>query len=82
MTSLPYCWQRYNRLLSDRNSYTQEFLNGVNQFKEFAHKQLEFQSWGKYRCLCAKCKNRLYLTPNKIKIYLMYEGLRKDIGIG
>ena len=67
----------YNRLLLDRNGYTQEFLNEVNEFDAFACRQPDFQSGGKYRYPCAKCKNRVYLTPDDVKMHLMYKSFVK-----
>ena len=29
---------------------------------------------GKYRYSCAKCRNRVYLTPDEVKMHLMYKG--------
>ena len=51
MNGHPHLRWMYNRLLSDRSGYMQEFLNGVNQFDEFARRQTEFLNGGKYRCL-------------------------------
>jgi len=67
----------YYRLLLDRNCFTQEFITGVNQFDAFTCKQLEFQSGRKYGCPCAKCKNRVYLTPDEVNMQLMYKGFVK-----
>ena len=67
----------YNRLLPDHSSYTQEFLDGVNQFDEFARRQIEFLNGGKYRCPCAKCRNMVYLRPDEVKMHLMYKGFVK-----
>jgi len=63
-----------NRLLPDRSGYTKELLDGVNQFDEFTSRQIELLNGGKYRCPCAKCKNRVYLTSNEVKMYLAYKG--------
>jgi len=49
MNGPPHRRWMYNRLLPDRNGYMVEFLNGVNQFDELAHKQTEFQNEGKYK---------------------------------
>ena len=38
------------------NRYTQELLSGVNEYDEFASRQLEFQHGGKYQGKCTKCK--------------------------
>ena len=73
MNGPPHHWWIYNRLLPYCNSYTQEFLNGVHEFYLFARRQPEFQSGRKYRCPCAKCKNGVYLTPNEVKMHLMYK---------
>ena len=72
-----HCWWIYNRLLPNCNGYIQEFLNGVHQFDEFAHRQLEFQSGRKYRCPYDKCKTGVYLTLNETKLHLMYKGFVK-----
>ena len=78
MNDPPHCWWIYNRLLLYRNGYIQEFLNGVNEFDAFAHRQPEFQSGGKYRCSCPSCKNRVYLIPDEVKMHLIYKGFVKE----
>jgi len=70
MSGPPYRLCLYNGLLPNRNAYIEELLNGINQFEPFAHRQADFQSGGKYRCLCSKCKNRVYLTSDEM--HLMY----------
>ena len=72
-----YCSCMYNRFLLDVSGYIQEFLNGVNQFDEFARRQTNFRNGRKYRCPCAKCIKRVYLTPDEIKKHLMYKGFMK-----
>ena len=67
----------YNRLFPDHNCSIQEFLNGVNQFDEFARRKPQFQSGGKYRCPRTKCKNKVYLTPDEVKMHLMQKGFVK-----
>ena len=74
MNGPPHRRWMYNRLLRDRSGYTQEFLDGVNEFDQFARTQTEFLNGGKYRCPCAKCRNRVYLTPDEVKMHLMYKG--------
>ena len=54
MNGPPHCRLMYNRSPPDRSSYTQEFLDGVNQFDQFARTQTEFLKGGKYRCPCSK----------------------------
>lgn len=71
----------YSRLLPNGSGYMQEFLNGVNQFDEFARKHTKYQNGGMYRCPCAKCRNRMYLTPDKVKMHWCIRVLWKDIGI-
>jgi len=44
MSGPPHRSWIYNRLLLDRNGYTEEFLNGINQFDAFARRQADFQS--------------------------------------
>ena len=68
----------YNRLLFDRNGYTQKILNRVNQFDEVVCRQPKLQSGKKYRCLCDKCKNRMYITPDELKMHLMYKGFVEE----
>ena len=46
MNGHPHRRRMYNRLLPNRSGYAQEFLNGVNQFDEFACRQTDFQNWG------------------------------------
>jgi len=77
MSDPPHLSWMYNKLLPYHNGYIQEFLNEVNQFDAFARIQVDFQSGGKYRCPCSKCKNGVYLTPNEVKTHLMYKGFLK-----
>ena len=42
MNGPPHRSWMYNRLLHDHSGYTQEFLNGVNEFDQFARTQTEF----------------------------------------
>ena len=46
MNGSPHRWWMHNRLLPDRNGYTQESLSEVNQFDEFVCRQIEFQNGG------------------------------------
>ena len=43
MNGPPHHRCMYNKLLPNRSGYTQEFLNGINQFDEFACGQTEFK---------------------------------------
>ena len=61
----------YSRLLPDRSGYTQEFLNGLNQFDEFARRQAEFLNGRKYKCPYTKCRNRVYLTLDEVKMHIL-----------
>ena len=77
MNGPPHRRWMYNRLLPNRSGYTQEFLNGVNQFNKFARRQIEFLNRGKYMCPCVKWKNRMYLTLDEVKTHLMYKDFVK-----
>ena len=56
----------YERLLSGRTSYRQEFLEGVEMFDQFVRCQTEFINNGHYRCPCAKCGNRADREPDDV----------------
>ena len=77
MNGPSHCRWMYNKLLPNHSGYTQEFLDRVNEFDAFVGRQPEFQSGGKYKCPCAKYKNRVYLTSNEVKMHLMYTGYVK-----
>jgi len=64
----------YNKFVHNRSGYTQEFLDGVNQFNQFARRQAEFLNGGKYRYPYAKCRNMVYLIPDEVKMHFMYKG--------
>ena len=63
----------YNRLLSGQKGYTDEFLNGVEEFVSFACQQAN-SSNGKIRCPCSKCKNLKYLNPDEVRVHLYKKG--------
>jgi len=65
------------RIVGGCIDYPQEFLDGVNQFDGFARRQTEFLNGKKHRCPCAKCRNRVYLTSDEVKIHLIYKGFMK-----
>ena len=71
MNSSPHRWYR---LLLDCSGYTQEFLDEVNELDQFVRRQVEFLNGEKCRCPCTKCRNRVYLTPDKVKMHLTYKG--------
>ena len=74
----PYRRWMYNILLLDHSGYTQEFLDGVNEFDQFARRQTKFLNGEKYRCPCEKCRNRIYLTPDEVKMHLMHKCFVQD----
>ena len=51
---------------------------GVNMFDEFAQNQEEYKINGVYRCLCVKCKNMQYYTPDVVKSHLYRNGFVKN----
>ena len=81
MNGPPHRKWMYSRLLPNNSGYTQEFLNRVNQFDEFACRQIEFLN-GEVRCPYAKCRNRVYLTPDEVKMHLRIRVLCKGTGFG
>ena len=50
----------YNRLNPGRRGYTDEFLQGIDEFIIFACQNEVYASQGKIRCPCSKHQNRAY----------------------
>lgn len=63
-----------NRLLTSRAGYTQEFINGVEEFDKFAKTQLVYLEDKTYRCPCALCQNTKFLTSDKVKVHIFRKG--------
>ena len=63
----------YNRLMPGRKGYTNEFLNGVEEFVAFACQQAHLAK-GKIRCPCSKCRNMNYIMPEDVRVHLYRKG--------
>ena len=64
----------YHRIDKHTGELRDEFISGVEEFDSFARSQQEFIVNNVYRCLCAKCNNAKYLTPNVMKLHLHGKG--------
>ena len=67
----------YNRLMPGRKGYTNEFLNGVEEFVAFACQQAHLAK-GKIRCPCSKCRNMNYIMPEDVRVHLYRKGFVAD----
>ena len=67
----------YNRLMPGRRDYTNEFLDGVEEFVSFACQQAHLAN-GKIRCPCSKCRNMNYILPEEVKVHLYRKGFVPD----
>ncbi|RDX58334.1 hypothetical protein CR513_62358, partial [Mucuna pruriens] len=64
----------YDRLLPGRKGYTTKFLNGLEEFMDFACRQPNYLSEGKIRCPCKLCKNKAYLTRDEVNVHILRKG--------
>ncbi|KAF7841398.1 putative tnp2 transposase [Senna tora] len=64
----------YNRLNPGRRGYTDEILQGVDEFINFASRHEVCASQGKIRCPCSKHENHAYLTVEEVKVDLYKRG--------
>ncbi|OMO62927.1 hypothetical protein CCACVL1_22575 [Corchorus capsularis] len=55
-----------------------EFINGVNEFVDFAFSQHAFVSRNRIKCPCVKCDNRLLQTRNDVIFHLHSKGFTGD----
>lgn len=64
----------YNRLLPGRKGYTVEFLQGVEEFIDFACQQPNYLNEGVIKCPCKLCKNARRRTPNEVNVHIRQKG--------
>jgi len=78
----PHRTWMYNRLHPGRKGHVSEFLNGVNEFIEFACQQKKYLNEGVIRCPCKLCKNESTSSQMKQTITFFTKDLHPDIGFG
>ena len=64
----------YNRLLSGQRKYIDKFLNGLEEFINFACQQPKYRIEGVIRCPCKLYKNEKHLAPDLVNIYIHQKG--------
>ena len=55
-----------------------EFIQGVQQFIEFALSNPDYMSGDKIKCPCVKCDNRRFETPAEVTYHLYRKGFTKQ----
>lgn len=63
----------YNRL-DDGGQLRNEFINGVNEFVEFAQEHPVCNDGDRIRCPCIRCKNARYMETDMVKVHLYKKG--------
>ncbi|XP_019158170.1 PREDICTED: uncharacterized protein LOC109154886 [Ipomoea nil] len=64
----------YNRLLPGKRGITNEFLAGVEQFVKYACTLSVYELTNTIRCPCSKCKNRVHLSADDVRVHLYKKG--------
>nr|AAS79612.1 putative tnp2 transposase [Ipomoea trifida] len=64
----------YNRLSPGKRGYTDEFLAGVEEFVNYACTLPVYESTNTIRCPCSKCKNRVHLSADEVRVHLYKKG--------
>ncbi|XP_019185969.1 PREDICTED: uncharacterized protein LOC109180715 [Ipomoea nil] len=71
----------YNRLLPGKRGYTDEFLLGVEEFVNYASTLPVYKASMKIRCPCSKCKNRVHLSADDVRVHLYRKGFEPSYWI-
>ncbi|XP_031111768.1 uncharacterized protein LOC116015735 [Ipomoea triloba] len=71
----------YNRLLPGRKGYTDEFLMGVEEFVNYASTLPVYMDSMQIRCPCSKCKNRVHLSADDVRVHLYKKGFEPNYWI-
>ncbi|CAJ2663237.1 unnamed protein product [Trifolium pratense] len=64
----------YNRRIVGRKGYTAEFLQGLEEFLDFACQQPQYLNEGVISCPCKQCKNERHLTLKEVNIHIRQKG--------
>ncbi|XP_019150967.1 PREDICTED: uncharacterized protein LOC109147764 [Ipomoea nil] len=67
----------YNRLMPGRGLH-EAFIDGVDEFVNFATAQSEYQNNEVIRCPCKKCRNLYHLKPEDVKVHLYKKGFEPN----
>ena len=67
----------YHRFNSNGHM-TEEFVNGVESFLNFAFSQNQIVSQNKIRCPCSKCKNKKFFDRDEVKYHVYSKGFCKQ----
>lgn len=62
--------------MSSTNRRSKEYLNGVNDFIEFAKRNMRDE--GMIPCPCRRCMNSKWVTLHEVKSHLKYPGIDKS----
>ncbi|KAK2406684.1 hypothetical protein QL285_042387 [Trifolium repens] len=64
----------YNRRNVGRRGYTVEFLQGLEEFLDFACQQPQYLNEGVISCPCKQCKNERHLTLKEVNVHIRQKG--------
>ena len=64
----------YNRLNDGRCGLTNDFLEELDQFLNFAIEYAPVESVGKLRCPCVRCQNRNIVEYTTVRVHLFKRG--------
>ena len=70
---VPRVWM-YNRLNDGRRGLTNDFLEWLDQFLNFAIEYAPVESVEKLRCLCERCQNRNIVEYATVRVHLFKRG--------
>lgn len=63
-----------NRLLPGKVAYTDEFIEGMEEFIKFACSQPKYLSEKVIRCPCKICKNMKHFTLDEVNVHIFKKG--------
>ncbi|KAL3509900.1 hypothetical protein ACH5RR_029301 [Cinchona calisaya] len=67
-----------DRLLPNRTSLAPHFLEGVNEFVQFACKEPQYANEKEIRCPCSKNQNRKLMDPDHVVEHIYKYGFMED----
>ncbi|KAL0294424.1 UNVERIFIED_CONTAM: hypothetical protein Sangu_3218700, partial [Sesamum angustifolium] len=72
----------YNENLPERAGLTPEFEDGVKTFIKWAKGPRRHMDRDQIRCLCRKCKNTKFGTPDEVDYHMCMRGFMAEYLIG
>ena len=68
----------YEKNLPGRCGVTNEFINGVKEFIDFASGQHDTMDGELIRCPCVKCGNLKFFEPDEVAYHLVRKGFTEN----